>query len=107
MVISIDKNDIPSIINIGLIKYEMGATDEAMHQFEQAIDLDPKLAEPQLALATVLYQKGQLDKAKQLAQSALKIDDQFATVAYLEKNAWGEKLIQDTQQMIKTLKLSP
>jgi len=91
--------------NRGLIYYEKGEKSEAIQQFQKAISLDQQLAEPQLALATILYKQGEIEKAKQLAQSALKLDPKFADPAYLKKNLWGEKIINDTQQMLKELKL--
>ena len=91
--------------NIGFIYYDKGANSEAIQQFQKAISLNQKFAEPQLALAIILYQQGEVEKAKQLAQSALKLDPKFADPANLKKNLWGEKLINDTQQMLKALKL--
>ena len=91
--------------NIGFIYYDKGANSEAIQQFQQAINLNEKLAEPQLALAIILYQQGEVEKAKQLAQSALKLDPKFADPANLKKNLWKEKLINDTQQMLKAFKL--
>ena len=91
--------------NIGFIYYDKGANSEAIQQFQKAISLNQKFAEPQLALAIILYQQGEIEKAKQLAQSALKLDPKFADPANLKKNLWGEKIINDTQEMLKALKL--
>jgi tetratricopeptide (TPR) repeat protein/S1-C subfamily serine protease len=91
--------------NIGFIYYEKGEKSEAIQQFQKAISLNEKFAEPQLALAIILYQQGEVEKGKQLAQSALKLDPNFADPANLKKNLWGEKLINDTQQMLKAFKL--
>jgi tetratricopeptide (TPR) repeat protein/S1-C subfamily serine protease len=103
--IAIDRDFVPGIVKIGLLKYEIGVNSEAIQQFQKAISLDQQLAEPQLALATILYKQGEVEKAKQLAQSAFKLDPNFADSTYLKENFWGDKLINDTQQMLKALKL--
>jgi tetratricopeptide (TPR) repeat protein/S1-C subfamily serine protease len=92
--------NIVSITNIGLIKYEQGAINEADEQFKKALSINNQLAEIQLALAVVFYHQGENDKALKLAESALKIDSQFANIDFLKKNLWGNKIIADAQKLL-------
>ncbi|MBD2622192.1 tetratricopeptide repeat protein [Microcystis flos-aquae FACHB-1344] len=92
--------NIVSITNIGLIKYEQGAINEADEQFKKALSINNQSAEIQLALAVVFYQQGEKDKALKLAESALKIDSQFANIDFLKKNLWGNKIIADAQKLL-------
>ncbi len=89
--------------NIGLIKYELGAIEEAKQQFEQAINLEDKdkSAESQLALAVTLFTSGDTEKALSMAETALNLDKQHAEVEHLkEDHLWGEKLIADTEKLL-------
>ena len=105
--LSIEKNDVVTIKNIGLIKYEIGAIDEAKQQFEQAIAINGngESAEPQLALAVTLSTLGDSEKALSMAQEALRIDKQYANVEFLQENLWGDKLIADTEKLLSHPKI--
>ena len=48
----------------------------------------------------MFYQQGEKDKALKLAESALKIDSQFANIDFLKKNLWGNKIIADAQKLL-------
>ena len=52
-----------------------------------------------------MYTKGESDKALQLAAQALKLDKQFADVAYLKQNLWGKRMIADTQKLFADAKM--
>ena len=53
-----------------------------------------------LALATALYSKGKTDEAMELTESVLNTDRKYADISYLKKNLWGEKMIEDVQQLL-------
>ena len=93
--------------NIGLIKYELGAIEEAKQQFEQAINLDDKdkSAESQLALAVTLLTLGESEQALSMAEAALNLDKQHAEVEHLKENLWGDKLIADTEKLLSHPKI--
>lgn len=50
--VATEKEFWPAINNIGLIKYEQGDLEAAMQYWRQAVKLDQKAAEPQLAIAS-------------------------------------------------------
>ena len=83
----------------------MGATDEAMENFQSAIEQNEELTESKFALATALYIKGETDRATKLAQTALISNQKYADVQYLKENLWGEKMIGDAQKLLSNLEL--
>lgn len=83
----------------------MGATDEAIKNFQSAIKQDKELAESKLALATALYTEGEIDKGTELAQTALISNQKYADIRYLKENLWGEKMIGDAQKLLSSLEL--
>ena len=90
----------PAINNVGLVKYEQGEIDIAISKWRQAIKVDPKAAEPLLALAVALYTKGQAQEALSLGETALRLDSRYADSDYLKENLWGDRLIKDTQKLL-------
>jgi hypothetical protein len=40
-----------------------------------------------------------------MAEAALKLDKQFGDIAYLQKNAWGDKLVADAQKLLASPRL--
>jgi hypothetical protein len=71
-----------------------------MVQWNKAVAIDSKLAEPQFALAVALFTQGEQEKGLAMAEAALKLDKQFGDTAYLKKNAWGDKLVADAQKLL-------
>jgi tetratricopeptide (TPR) repeat protein len=92
----------PALNNIGLIQYENGSLTEATQSWRQSIAIDKKAAEPQLALAVALYKQGQQEEAYKLGEAALRNDSRYASMDYLKENLWGEKLLADTSNFLKT-----
>ena len=86
-----------------MIKYEQGDKETAIKQWQKAMKIDNKSAEPILALAVALYTKGEEEEAYQLALTALKLDKNFADVNFLKKNLWGDKIIRDAKKLLSTL----
>ena len=93
--------------NIGLIKYEMEDLSEAQSQFEQAININPKYAEAQLALAVVLFTQAKNEPFFyfELVEKALKLDKNLKNLDFLKTNLWGEKLINNTKKLLSTSRM--
>ena len=96
----ININLAPLFNNIGLIKYEMDATDEAIQNFKAAIKHDSKLTESKFALATILYAEGKTDRALELAKQSLMTNKKYANIQYLKNNLWGEKIIDKAEKLL-------
>ena len=62
------------------------------------IKVDGKQAEPQLALAVALFTEGQVAKGIELGKAALKLDNNYGKIKFLEDNLWGKRLIEDTRK---------
>ncbi|PZV12196.1 MAG: cytochrome c biogenesis factor [Leptolyngbya sp.] len=97
-----DKTFWPAINNIGLIKYEVGDGDAALKQWQTAADLDPKAAEPRLAIASALYSKGKRDQGLSSGDAAIRLDSRYADLKFLKENLWGERLLTDTRKLLET-----
>jgi len=90
----------PAINNIGLVKYEQGDVAEALALWQRSITLEPKAAEPQLAVAVALYAQGERDRGIELGITALQVDSRYASLDYLRQNLWGDRLLSDTRKFM-------
>jgi tetratricopeptide (TPR) repeat protein len=100
-----DVNHLAAINNIAFIKYEQGDKETAIKQWQQAIKINNQSAEATLALAVALYIKGEQQQAYKLAETALKLDKNFADFHCMRKNLWGQSIITDAQKLLSTPKI--
>ena len=98
----------PAVNNIGLILYEQGDIKNAINQWQQAItkanNAKQPAAEPQLALAVALYNRGNnSDRQRGLAmgEAAIRIDPRYAELEFLKENLWGTRLLSDTKKFLE------
>ncbi|MCS6782970.1 MAG: tetratricopeptide repeat protein, partial [Gloeomargarita sp. SKYG98] len=98
--IAIDKKFWPAINNIGLVQFEMGDREGARRSWQASVAIDPKAAEPILALAVLHYIQGQKQKAIQMAEQAFTLDRRYAKVPFLIENLWGPRLIAATKPLL-------
>lgn len=100
--LSLDAKSLLAVMQLGLIKYELQDTEGAIREFQTAVNINSKDAQPQLALAVALYAKGK-DKqtqALEMAQTALSINNRLADLKYLKDSLWGDRLLADTQKLL-------
>ena len=77
--------------NQGVAFFQRGKLDDALAQFQKAVELNPNYADAHTNLGIALLQKGQLGKAIEQHQTALKINPNFAiahanlAVAFIRK----------------------
>ena len=95
-----DKEYWPAINNVALVKYEQGDVDEAIQLWRTSVTIDPKAAEPKLAVAVALYNKGDREQGLVLGESALRLDSRYGDLKFLKDNLWGEKLLAATQKFL-------
>ncbi|MBD2295795.1 tetratricopeptide repeat protein [Anabaena sphaerica FACHB-251] len=95
-------NHLAAINNIGFIKYEQGDKEAAIQQWQQAVKINNQSAEATLALAVALYSQGEQKQAYYLAETALKLDKNFAEFHWMKKNLWGQSMITDAQKFLST-----
>ncbi len=100
-----DKTFWPAINNIGLIHYEQGDVEAALKRWKQALEIDAKAAEPQLAVAAAVYKQGDRERGLALGEQAIKLDSRYADLKFLKENLWGDRLLKDAQSLLETPRL--
>jgi tetratricopeptide (TPR) repeat protein len=103
--VSKEKDFWPAINNIGLVKYEQGNTEAALKDWRAALKIDPKQAEPQIAIAVGVYSQGKTEEGIKLAQAALTADSRYVSLEFLEENLWGKRLLKDAEKMFNNPKM--
>ena len=94
---------------LGKTLFQKGQTDEAIAQYQQALEIKPNYAAAQGNIGNALVKKGQMDEAIAQYQQALQIDPDYAEVcnnlgnALLSKGRADEAVI----QYQKALQLKP
>ncbi|NES68298.1 MAG: cytochrome c biogenesis factor, partial [Okeania sp. SIO2D1] len=76
--------------------------DDAIGKWREAVSLDSKAAEPLLALSVALYTKGDKQQGFAMGEEALRLDSRYADIDYLDKNLWGERLLEDAKRFLAT-----
>jgi len=95
--------------NLGVAYFQMGRADEAIAQYEKALQIKPGYAEADKNLGVAYFQTGRVDQAIEFYQAALKIDPRDAeaynkrAMAFAQKGQ-PDKAIADCQ---KALELRP
>jgi len=96
------KPDYPeAYTNLGIVSYEMGEVETAINYWRNAIKINSNFAEAHLALGVALYAKGDQEAGLKSAETALKLDKRYGKIEFLKENAWGEKLIKNSQEFLK------
>ncbi len=95
-----DKEYWPAINNVALVKYEQGNIDDAIRLWQTSVAIDPKAAEPKLAVAVALYNKGDREQGLALGEAAIRLDNRYSDLKFLKENLWGEKLLSATQKFL-------
>ena len=74
-----------------------GSTVRAFEQWREALKINSEQAEPKFALGVALYSEGNKKQGIQLGENALKLDNNYSDLKYLQENLWGERLLRDTK----------
>ena len=86
--------------NQALVLYEMGNTDEAIHRWRAVLKLE-KNAEPMLALAAALHQKGDdSDVPITMAREALDQEPNYVLTPHQIEQLWGVKIRQAAARLL-------
>ncbi len=89
--------------NIGLIRYEMRQSQVAIAQWKGAVAVDSQLLEPRFALAVALYSQRNRAESISMANAVLQSDQRYGDLEFLKSHLWGDRLVKDTQQLLKTI----
>ncbi|CAK6687743.1 tetratricopeptide repeat protein [Synechococcus sp. CBW1107] len=91
-----------AINNQGLVLYEIGRTDDAIRRWRRALEINPKAAEPMLALAAALNARpGDQKEALDMASQALAIEPNYVLEAYQKEQLWGPRLRDSTRVLLE------
>jgi tetratricopeptide (TPR) repeat protein len=96
-----------AINNQALVLYEEGEVDRAIEHWRRVLTLKPDAAEPNLALAAALFQRGVAGRqeALQRASQALDSEPDYVLDSYQKEQLWGPKLRQTTQLLLQQVEL--
>ncbi|MGA0200580.1 MAG: cytochrome c biogenesis factor, partial [Prochlorotrichaceae cyanobacterium] len=89
-----------AINNIGLVQYEQGNLNAASENWTKAVEINDKVAEPQLAIAVATYQKGDRNLAIEQAEAALRLDGRYGDLDFLADQLWGERILKDAAPLL-------
>ena len=95
--------------NLGYVLRQKGQVDEAMVQYQKALEIDPGYANAHYNFGNALFQKGRLDEAMEHYQKALEIQPQYAEAHNNLGNVLRQKGRVDEAiiQYQKALKIEP
>jgi tetratricopeptide (TPR) repeat protein len=96
-----------AINNQALVLYEQGEVDRAIERWRRVLAIKPDAAEPNLALAAALFQRGVTGRqeALQRASQALDSEPDYVLDTYQKEQLWGPKLRQTTQLLLQQVEL--
>jgi tetratricopeptide (TPR) repeat protein len=84
-------------VNRSVVHYGLGNWEKAINDSRTAILLKPESAEAMLSLATILYARGDRQESLQLAEKAIRLDQNLADLKYLKETGWVGRLLTDAQ----------
>ncbi len=91
-----------AINNQGLVLFELGRNDDAIRRWRRALEINPKAAEPMLALAAALHTRsGDQKEALEMASQALAIEPNYVLEAYQKEQLWGPRLRSSTRVLLE------
>ena len=91
--------------NQALVLYEMGELEEAIRRWRNVLKLENN-AEPMLALATALHQKGEQAEAIKLASEALAQNPNYVLPLHQAEQLWGVRIREATAQLLSEPELT-
>ena len=91
--------------NQALVLYEMGDLDEAIRRWRAVLKIENN-AEPMLALATALHQRGEQTEAIQLASTALAKNPNYVLPLHQSEQLWGVRIREATAQLLSEPELA-
>ena len=91
--------------NQALVLFELGEHDEAIRRWRRVLKLEQN-AEPMLALAAALHQKGDENEALSLAKEALSKNPNYVLPMHQKEQLWGSHVRQATANLLREAALA-
>ena len=95
--------------NLGVVLFQKGQVDEAVSQYQKALEINPNYVAAHYNLGNALFQKGQLDEALAQYQKAVEINPNDAEAHVNLGNALfqNEQLDEALAQFQKAIEINP
>jgi tetratricopeptide (TPR) repeat protein len=92
-----------AINNTALVLYELDQVDQAIVHWRRVLQIQPEAAEPNLALAAALFERGADSRREALerATRALATEPDYVLASHQEEQLWGVKLRTTTQRLLQ------
>lgn len=84
----------------GIAYLDAGKIDEAINEFQKALDLKPDYVDAHLGLAKAYFQNGQLDESESLVQEVLRIDTNSQEARQLLSEIVDEREDSDNKEIL-------
>ncbi|MEO1002098.1 MAG: tetratricopeptide repeat protein [Cyanobacteria bacterium J06638_7] len=96
-----------AINNQALVLYELGQVEEAIRRWRRVLEIQPEAAEPNLALAAAVFERGAEGRREALdrASKALAVEPDYVLDSHQEEQLWGPKLRGTTQRLLELQEL--
>lgn len=96
-----------AINNQGLVLYEQGKVDRAIERWRRVLQIRPEAAEPNLALAAALFERGPDGhrEALERAVQALDSEPNYVLDSYQKEQLWGPRLRGTTRRLLESPEL--
>jgi tetratricopeptide (TPR) repeat protein len=96
-----------AINNQALVLYELGQADAAIERWRRVLQIRPEAAEPNLALAAAVFERGPESRREALerASQALDSEPNYVLDSYQQEQLWGPKLRSTTQRLLEVPEL--
>ncbi|MFO8237940.1 MAG: tetratricopeptide repeat protein [Prochlorococcaceae cyanobacterium] len=97
-----------AINNQALVLYELDQVDQAIAHWRRVLEIQPEAAEPNLALAAAMFERGPEGRHEALerASKALASEPDYVLASHQEEQLWGVKLRDTTQRLLQLEELS-
>jgi tetratricopeptide (TPR) repeat protein len=92
-----------AINNQALVLYELGQAEAAIERWRRVLQIRPEAAEPNLALAAAMFERGADSRREALerASQALDSEPNYVLDSYQKEQLWGPKLRSTTQRLLE------
>lgn len=96
-----------AINNQALVLYEMGQVEQAIQRWRRVLEIRPEAAEPNLAIAAAMFERGAKDRQEALdrASKALATEPEYVLPSHQEEQLWGPKLRVTTKRLFELQEL--
>ncbi|MCP9927104.1 tetratricopeptide repeat protein [Cyanobium sp. CH-040] len=92
-----------AINNQALVLFEQGKADRAIERWRRVLQIRPEAAEPNLALASALFERGPQGRQEALERAARALDSEpnYVLESYQKEQLWGPRLRSTTRRLLE------